>query len=829
MGIVDTLPIAGVLDQLRQSLQLKNRLILQAPPGAGKTTAVPLALLDEPWLAGRRIIMLQPRRIAARNAASRIAELLNETVGERVGYHIRGERRLSQHTRILIVTEGILTRYLQNDPALETAAMVIFDEFHERNLHSDVSMAFALQSQEILREDLKILVMSATLDTRGLSELLEYPDIITSEGRCFDIETFYLPVGTSVPDVRASMREAHRQVLQSLLEDDGDILVFLPGEREIRDLETTLRRVVPTDITIACLYGSLSREEQNRAIQPGPFRKIVLSTNIAETSLTIEGIRIVIDTGFERISRFDPSTGMERLHTQRISKASADQRCGRSGRTSDGKCYRLWNRHTHSGLAAYRESDILIADLTPLALELAAWGSEDLRWIDPPKPSSLQQARTLLEEIGAIEGDNATAYGNRLLTSGLHPRLSHMLMCAEKLDCSGEALVLAVLLSERDILPQGESNSSMDARFCLLVEALQTSRPSPALTGIVSVFRDLAERVQKKVSYGKLSSVNLGVLLSFAYPDRICRSRGNGKYISSNGKEYALDPNDPLTRFEWIVTAHSDGDATCSKIRICEPLDIDQIRRHHPKLFSARECIEWNSTQKRVEARANEYFGSILLSTVPIASPDMTAIHGELLKGIRMHGLESVGWEESFEDLRHRLEALHVHRSDLFPESFDSEALLDRLEKWLLPHLDEERSLEECRKLDIKTILLSSLPWDIRREADSLLPEFYTAPTGTRIRIDYREPHAPVLEVRIQEMFGLAAHPCVLNGTLPLIIHLLSPARRPIQLTRDLVGFWNGSYADVKKELKGRYPKHFWPDEPSRATATVKTKKQMGQ
>ncbi len=827
--ILSNLPIGEVLPRIRESLHQNSRLILQAPPGAGKTTAVPLSLLNEPWLEGKKILMLQPRRLAARTAAVRMAELLGEEIGKRVGYHIRGERKSSKQTKVLVITEGILTRYLQSDPGLEEAALVIFDEFHERNLHSDLSLAFALQSQEVLREDLKLLVMSATLDTRGLGELLENPPILSSEGRSYPVEFTYLSPTATSPSPREIVAEAHKTLLTALQNDEGDILVFLPGEREIRELESRLADYAAesnSDLLIVPLYGNLSKEEQHRAILPAPKRKIVLATNIAETSLTIEGIRIVVDTGFERVSCFDPHSGMERLVTQRISRASADQRAGRSGRTAPGRCYRLWSEYAHHTLPPHRPPDILTADLTPLALELAGWGSDGLRWIDPPAPAALSHARELLAELGALEEGSITPHGRALLAAPLHPRLAHMIERSVGLGQEGEAILLAALLSDRDILRAEERHSDLFERFWILREAIVTRRTPPHLHTLIQNVREISARTGKTVSFVEDPRETLPLLLSFAYPDRIARARGGGKFLTSGGKEVFLPPSDPLAKEEWLVVARSDGKSTSARVHLALPASLDLLRLHHSETFGARERVAWNPKEKRVEARVIERLGAITLSERPLATPDPEQIKTALLEGFRIHGLDAV-WDEPIRSLQHRLVAFGRHRPQLCGIDFSDAALLEHLEEWLLPHLGPERSLEECKNLKWETILLSALSWESRHELERLLPGHFTAPTGSRIEIDYTDPGAPVLPVRIQEMFGTSIHPAVLSGELPLTIHLLSPAQRPIQVTRDLTGFWSGSYAEVKKELRGRYPKHFWPDDPATAQATKKTKKYM--
>lgn len=821
-----SLPICDVLEQLSETMATSSRVLLQAPPGAGKTTTVPLALMNESWMENRTILMLEPRRLAARSAAARMAELLGEEIGMQVGYHVRSDKRISPDTKILVITEGILTRYLQNDPSLEGVGLIIFDEYHERHLHSDLSMAFALQTQELLRDDLKILVMSATLDTRGLISLLDNPPIITSQGRSYPVTLTYQSPSAPTIDSKTLIGEIHRTILNSVHNDEGDILVFLPGEREIRQLESRLRET-DGEFLITPLYGNLTKEEQHRAILPASQRKIVLATNIAETSLTIEGVRIVIDSGLERVSRFDPSSGMERLVTQKISRVSADQRSGRAGRTSEGKAYRLWSEPAHHSLAPHRDPEILLADLIPLALELAAWGAkaDELRWIDPPKPSSLLHADELLRELGAFD-TAITPHGRALLTTRLHPRLAHMILRARDEGMQSEAIVLSALVSERDILQNDERHADLRERFWILKNALQSGHIPPNLSTAAQTAKEIASRFKSKWSFNT-SEESCGLLLSFAYPDRIAKARGNGKFLTSGGKEAYLDPRDDLSNEGWIVIAQSDGDTTSARIRLCAPVDLETLHDHHSERFGKESSVEWNRELRKVDAKETERLGSIVLASHPLSAPDPLQVHKALLEGIRIHGFEALGWSESVRGVQKRLEALHFHRLDLCPEPYSKEALMDTLESWLLPYLGKERTLEECSALDWENLLLAPFSWEARQEFERLLPSHYTAPTGSTLAIDYSDPLSPILSIRIQEMFGVLTHPSVLEGKLSLSLHLLSPAHRPIQITRDLPGFWSGSYEDVKKELKGRYPKHYWPDDPAIAQATKKTKKFM--
>lgn len=829
-----TLPIWEHIPSIQKNLSNHNRLILQAPPGAGKTTAVPLSLIEEPWLEGKQIIILSPRRISARTAASRMAQILGESVGERIGYQIRSEKQLSSQTKILVVTEGILTRMLQSDPSLESVALIIFDEFHERHLHSDLSLAFALQSQEYLRDDLKILVMSATLDTDALYTLLDSPPLITSEGRSYPVTISYRSPHLPPIDSKILITSTVDAIAQAISEENGSILTFLPGEGEIRRVESLLSQ--HKEIDIFALYGNLSKEEQNRAILPSSKRKVVLATNIAETSLTIEGISVVIDSGFEKVKMFDSKSGMERLVTQRISRASADQRAGRAGRLEAGKCYRLWSESTHHSLQPHKEAEIATCDLTPLSLDLCAWGENDLSWITPPPHKALEHGKSLLQQLGAIDPQSQlTPHGKEMMQLGLHPRLAHMIMISKRLELQSEAILLAALLSERDPLSKSPYRSTdMRERFWLLCDYFRNDAV-PAefhqnLSFILKTARDLAGRLRLSLRLSQtISPSMIGILLALAYPDRLARVRtANGeKYLLSNGKEAILSAEDDLRGEEWLVVCESDGTGTAARIQRCAPLDLDGLETHCRELFSNEETLQWNRETQKVEARIIRRLGAIVLESHPILTPDTARIKQTLLEGIRLHGLESLPWSDEALTLLHRLRFFHHHSPEHSYGDFSDKTLLSTLEEWLLPHLSDQSSLRDCATLDLHTILSAHLTWDQMQSLNTLLPTHFTAPTGSRIALDYSNPEGVVLAVRIQEVFGLLSHPSIMEGKISLLIHLLSPARRPIQVTRDLVGFWNGSYSDVKKELKGRYPKHYWPDDPSQAQATTKTKKNM--
>lgn len=823
------------MDNILSSLLSHNRLILQAPPGAGKTTAVPLSLINESWLESKQIIMLEPRRIAARSAAYRMAQLLGETVGMRIGYQIRAEKKISKDTKVLVVTEGILTRMLQNDPSLENVALIIFDEFHERHLHSDLSLAFALQSQEFLRDDLKIMVMSATLDTDSLQVLMNNPPLIRSEGRSYPITIEYMPPSSPPVEPKKIVPALANLLQKIIMNETGSILVFLPGTREIKMLEASLKEHCrTTDIIIAPLYGELSKEAQESAIAPTDKRKIVLATNIAETSLTIEGITIVVDSGLEKVLTFDPRSGMERLITQKISRASADQRAGRAGRLSSGRCYRLWSATGHHTLTPHKEPEIRLCDLTSLSLELSAWGDSELSWITPPPIKAIKHGAALLHSLGASDLKGViTPHGKAMIRLGVHPRLAHMILIGRTLGFESEAILLASLLNEHDLFSRsGNRSSDIRERFWALSDYIREKKIASNLSEnaemILKTARELSVRLTTSLRLSPdFPTSMITLLLALAYPDRIARLRTpkGEKYLLSNGKEAILSHEDDLHGEEWLVVSESDGDSTMARIYRCAPLNIDLLEVYAPELFESEEAIVWNNELKRVEARELRRIGAIIIESRPLSNPDAALVKQTLIEGIRTQGLKALFTSPKALTLLRRLQVLH-HYEQSFGD-FRDETLLETLETWLLPHLTTQSSLRECETLDLSTILTSNLTWEQMKRLDTLLPTHFIAPTGSSIPLDYSDHEAIVLAVKIQEVFGLSEHPRVMEGKIPLLVHLLSPARRPIQVTRDLVGFWNGSYADVKKELKGRYPKHYWPDGPRNAEATSRTKKYM--
>jgi ATP-dependent helicase HrpB len=827
---MNSLPIAHVIPEVKEKLEKHNRLVLQAPPGAGKTTALPLALLDAPWLEGRKILMLEPRRLAVRTSASRMAELLGEKVGERVGYQIKMDSIQSKKTQILIVTEGILTRKLQHDPSLEDVALIIFDEFHERSLHADLSLALALESQAVLREDLKLLIMSATLNTSAISELLDRAPIVQSEGRAFPVERIYLDERTPQPRPKELTSYISRLVLKCLEQEEGNILVFLPGIRQIRSVERDLLETKPKDVYLSALYGNLNKEAQDRAIKAPPHgkRKVVLSTNIAQTSLTIEGIRIVIDSGLQNLSVFNPFSGMDKLESRFISQDAATQRAGRAGRLSSGKAYHLWRRSKI--LPEHDTPEILLADLSQLVLELALWGSGDprtLRWLDTPPVTAVKHAKELLTELGALDKEgHITPHGKAMHGYGLHPRLAHMMLKAKALNLSYEASLLAVLITEKDIFTPNYANADLRERVQILHDVAQ-KHPLESRQIDIGQCRYLlasAKRIEKNQPRS-LHTELLGVLLAFAYPDRIAQLRhtNRGTYLLSNGKGAHLHNEDTLFNSAYLVVSDLDAKSTNATIYKALSLNLAQIEEYLETTTLRK--VTWNEAQARVEVREAEMFGKLTLKETRLQNTDSPEVTEVLLDELEAMGLEVLRWSKEAARLRERVNFLHFHDA-AFPD-FSEEYLRENLETWLAPYLTNVSSLKEVQKLDLYGILLGQLSYEQSQKLDTLAPDRLRVASGSRIAIDYSDPAQPVLAVRLQEMFGTTETPAIMNGKVKLMLHLLSPAHRPMQVTRDLVNFWENTYAEVKKELRGKYKKHYWPDNPLAATATSRTKKRM--
>jgi ATP-dependent helicase HrpB len=837
------LPIDAVVPQLGAALGRGTSAVLQAPPGAGKTTGVPLALLDASWLGGQRIIMLEPRRLATRAAARRMSQLRGEQVGATIGFRVRGETRVGRATRIEVVTEGILTRMLQRDPSLDGTGLVIFDEFHERSLDADLALALTLETRDVLRPDLRVLVMSATLDGARVARLLGDAPVITSEGRAFPVETRYID---RRPELRVEDAAA-AAVRRALTADDGDVLVFLPGTGEIRRTFDLLAGNLPPRTHLRPLHGTLSSEEQDDAILPSApgERKVVLATSIAETSLTIEGVRVVIDSGLSRVPRFSPRTGMTRLETVRVSQASADQRRGRAGRVAPGICYRLWAEHEQHHLVAHASPVILEADLAPVALELAAAGVDDpavLRWLDVPPPAAYAQARELLAELGAIESPGGrgairriTPRGRRMAELPLHPRLAHMLLEASALGAFPVACDLAALLSERDPIrghPDAPPDADVETRLALLRDRARSLAPgvsvsADALRRIRAESDRLRSALGRPRDRGTVDSDRTdaaGLLLAFAYPDRIgqLRSPQSGRFLLRNGNGAALAGAQSLSDAAYIVAVDLDGRRPESRIFLAASIALADIERHFADQIALEQEIVWDARERAVVARERERLGAIVLAERPLRNPDASAVTAALLDGVRDAGIDALPWSDGGRSLRRRLAFLHA-LDPSWPDVSD-DALATTLGTWLASHVGNARSLAALERVDLAGALLSLLPWEKRAVLDELAPTHLVVPSGSRIPIDYGDPAAPVLAVRLQEMFGLADTPRIARGAVPLTVHLLSPAQRPVQVTRDLAGFWRTSYFDVRKEMRGRYPKHYWPDDPMQAEPTRRAK-----
>ncbi len=832
------LPIEPALPEIARALREAGALVLQAPPGAGKTTLVPISLLDEPWLAGRKILVLEPRRLAARAAARRMADLRGERLGQSVGYRIRRDSTVGPDTRVEVVTEGILTRMLQHDPALEAAGLVIFDEFHERSIHADLGLALTLQTCAILRPELRVLVMSATLDGAPIAALLGGAPIVTVEGRSFPVETRYLPrrAETRIESAVASA------VRLALAEEEGDVLAFLPGQGEIRRTAELLEGEPGTPDRhwqLHPLYGTLSLADQDAALQPSPSgrRKVVLATSIAESSLTIEGVRVVVDSGLARVPRFSPGSGMTRLTTVRVSRASADQRRGRAGRTGPGVCYRLWAQQEDHQLLPRSTPEILEADLAPLALELAAaeiTDPDELSWLDAPPGPALTEAGLLLRQLGALDSTGrVTAHGRRMADLGTHPRLAHLLLRGAELGASELAANLTALLEERDLL-RGTAGPP-DADLQLRLELLASGQPPAVFHGCAvdrsGLFRVRDEaRAWRQALKGIRSAGSVaeppspGLLLALAYPDRLGQRRAGqaGRFLLRNGQGAHSD-SPALVRANYIVAAELDGDRRESRLWLGAPVSLEEIESQFGEQVTAETVVEWDDRSTAVIAARRERLGAIVLRETPLRDADPAAITDALLGWLRREGMSALPWTEDANRLRERLDFLHRSLGPPWPDVSD-EALLGTLERWLAPILSNIRRRTDLGRVDLQGALLSGLGWEERKALDVLAPTHLAVPTGSMIRVDYANPSAPVLAVRLQEVFGLTETPRVAGGRVPVTMHLLSPAQRPVQVTQDLAGFWRTSYFDVKREMKGRYPKHYWPDDPLQAEPTRRAK-----
>ncbi|WP_392891673.1 ATP-dependent helicase HrpB [Pseudomonas migulae] len=833
-----SLPIDEVLPALREALATRHEAVLEAPPGAGKTTRVPLALLNEAWLAGQTILMLEPRRLAARAAAERLASELGEKVGETVGYRIRLDSKVGPNTRIEVVTEGILTRRLQDDPALEGVGLLIFDEFHERSLDADLALALSLNGRELFREDqpLKILLMSATLEGERLAGLLDDAPILRSEGRMYPVAMRW---GRPFQPGEFIEPRLVQTILEALNDETGSLLVFLPGQAEIRRVHQQLADALgdSTSVVLCPLHGELDLAAQRAAIDPAPAgkRKVVLATNIAETSLTIDGVRVVIDAGLARVPRFDPGSGMTRLDTQRISRASATQRAGRAGRLEPGVCYRLWSQDQHEQLAAYASAEILSADLAGLALQLGRWGVTpgQLVWLDIPPAAAYAQAQDLLDRLGALDGETLTRHGQAMAELPAHPRIAHLLLRGQALGLAEMACDVAALLGERDIL-RG-AGADLHSRLVLLSGEERAARGAQ---GGVQRARQLARQYRGYLRGKASEPVSdpdhprwLGALLALAYPDRVAQQRraGGAEYRLANGRAALFAEADSLMKQPWLVIADLGSRQGQREERIYLATDFD------PGLFDSVlaeqvrvvDQLDWDEREGVLRAERQRKVGELILSREPLTGLDETARSQALVNLVRRKGLELLPWTPELRQWQARVALLR--QLDLagkgeseWPDVSDA-ALVNSLEHWLMPYLGKVSRLSHFANLDLSSIVHNLLPWPLPQRLDELAPHHLSVPSGSSIRLDYSE-QPPILAVRLQELFGLADTPRIAGGRQVVKLHLLSPARRPVQVTQDLANFWRSTYAEVKKDLKGRYPKHYWPDDPLVAEATARVK-----
>ncbi|MGJ4890984.1 ATP-dependent helicase HrpB [Bradyrhizobium sp. HKCCYLRH3099] len=812
------LPIDAVLDELSGTLERSNTAVLVAPPGAGKTTRVPLALRDAPWVRDKKIIVLEPRRIAARASAERMAKSLGERAGDTVGYRVRFGSKVSRATRIEVVTEGIFTRQILDDPELTGVAAVLFDEFHERSLDADLGLALARDAQQGLREDLRILVMSATLDGARVAGLLGDAPVVESEGRAYPVETRYVGRKPDAP-VERQMAET---IASALRADAGSVLAFLPGAAEIRRTQTMLaERVHDASIEIVPLFGALDAAVQDRAISPAPkgHRKVVLATSIAETSLTIEGVRIVVDSGLARVPRYEPDIGLTRLETVRASRAAVDQRRGRAGRTEPGVCYRLWDEPQTASLAAYTQPEILSADLSSLVLDLAQWGVSDpasLSFLDPPPQPAWKEARGLLNELGAVDADGRlTDEGRRLRALALPPRLARMIVDAADHGAAAQAADIAAIITER-----GLGGDSVDLEVRL--DQFRRDRSQRAQSA-----RDMARRWAQQVSTAPSSQgageLTTGLMLAFAFPDRVARNRGNGSFVLANGRGAAVEQTSSLARVPYIAVGELTGTAASGRILLAAPLAIEDIERHFAAHLEAKDEVSFDSTAMALRARRRRKLHAIVMADAPVAltpSEDTARIFAD---GLCAAGLDRLPWSKAAKQWRDRVTFLRKAEGDSWPDLSDT-GLAERREDWLVPLLADKISLKEVSPGDVSDAVMALLPWDLRARLDKEAPTHFEAPTGTMLAIDYEAEQGPTIAVRLQELFGLNIHPSIARGAVPLVLELLSPAQRPVQVTRDLPGFWRGSYAAVRTDLRGRYPRHPWPEDPASAVPTRRAK-----
>ncbi len=823
-------PIHDLLPAIQQSLAVHTRLVLEAPPGAGKTTQVPLALLVAPWMQGKQIVMLEPRRVAARAAAGFMAKQLGEAVGETVGYRIRFENKTSSATRVLVVTEGILTRMLQDDPMLESVGAIVFDEFHERHLAGDLGLALALDVQAGLREDLRIVAMSATLDGERLASFLDAPRL-SSEGRAYPVSIEHFPARRDEP----LEHQLKRAVEHALVAHPGDVLVFLPGRREIERAQRLLAGAVAPEIEVLQLHGDLPVDQQSRVLQPSPdgMRRVVLATNVAESSVTLPGVRVVIDSGLAREPRFEPNSGFSRLDVVGIAQASADQRAGRAGRVADGWAYRLWPQSQR--LEPQRRPEIAQVELASLALELAAWGSDALRFVDPPPPGALAAGRDLLRRLGALDaGDGITAAGRRMLVLGTHPRVAAMLLAAVELQQQALACDLAALLDARD--PLHTRSDALAERWQALAAFRDGRPPSAANRGALQAIDAAAAQWRRRLRCNAkpprtAPAHALGDLLAHAFPDRIARQHPNDpkRYQLANGRMARLFDDSAVYGEPWLVASELRFEAKDALLLRAAPVDERYLRGTFHEHFLAGDETRWDAGKRALISERIERFDGIVLSSRPAGRVDPAQAARALTEAVRSLGLDALPWSEPSTQWRNRVQSLRGWMPELGLPDLSDAALLDSLEAWLLPAFAGKTRLDALGDVELGEALKAQLEWSRRQRIDALAPVRMSVPSGMERRIEYGiddegVPASPVLAVKLQELFGLADTPRIADGRVPLTIHLLSPAGRPLQVTQDLAGFWQRTYPEVRKEMKGRYPRHPWPDDPWNAVATHRAK-----
>ncbi|MCK1738735.1 ATP-dependent helicase HrpB [Bradyrhizobium sp. 138] len=812
------LPIDAVLDDLSRTLEANNAAVLVAPPGAGKTTRVPLALLDAPWARDRKIIVLEPRRIAARASADRMAKSLGERAGETVGYRVRFGSKISRATRIEVVTEGIFTRQILDDPELSGVAAILFDEFHERSLDADMGLALARDAQTGLREDLRILVMSATLDGARVANLLGEAPVVESEGRAFPVETRYLGRKADAP-IERQMADA---IASALRADSGSVLAFLPGAAEIRRTQNFLgERVQDASIEVVPLFGALDAAVQDRAIAPAPkgTRKVVLATSIAETSLTIEGVRIVVDSGLARVPRYEPDIGLTRLETVRASRAAVDQRRGRAGRTEPGVCYRLWDEPQTASLAPYTQPEILSADLSSLVLDLAQWGVADptaLSFLDPPPGPAWKEAKSLLAELNALDGDGRiTAEGKSLRALALPPRLARMIVDSHRAGEGEAAAEIAAIITERGL---GGDSVDLEHRR----DQFRRDR-SPRASSARDLARRWASQVAASEKAGPQEDLSTGLMLAYAFPDRVARNRGNGSFVLANGRGAAVEQTSSLARAPYIAIGQMTGTAASGRILLAAQITEGEIENHFAEHIENADEITFDRGAMALRARRKRVLHAITLSEATLAvspSEDTARIFAD---GLIAAGLDRLPWSKAAKQWRDRVMFLRKAEGDSWPDLTD-DGLIARRDDWLVPALYDKIALKDISPGDLSDALMALLPWEMRARLDREAPTHFEAPTGSVLAIDYDAEQGPTIAVRLQELFGLNTHPSIAAGKVPLVLELLSPAQRPVQVTRDLPGFWRGSYAAVRSDLRGRYPRHPWPDDPANALPTRRAK-----